>query len=248
MHSTTRFAMKSKSALAVCWPHRNACCRRHGTNGCSRARVPHRRLIRKDDRILCGLFSCRPRNAHPERCGYSAPETAERREIRMARAVRRCLPSSSAEPPEESDPDSGPCRPLGFKCCHGRPDSTQPQARFPSWSRLNEKGSAKIRLRFDDRSRSSGHPWVLDTRMAKKKGPGRPEPEVLQKDMSELSPSWTAWPMPSPALRALALHSASQGINVSKCDAPEPDAQHAFGGQTDPANALSADRIVAKGD
>ena len=63
-------------------------------------------------------------------------------------------------------------------------------------------------------------PWVLDTRMAKKKGPGRPEPEVLQKDISESSPSWTAWPMPSPALRALTLHCASQGINVSKCDVP----------------------------
>ena len=62
--------------------------------------------------------------------------------------------------------------------------------------------------------------WVLDTRMAKKKGPGGPGPEVLQKDMSESSPSWTVWPMPSPALRALALHSVSQGINVSKCDVP----------------------------
>jgi hypothetical protein len=42
----------------------------------------------------------------------------------------------------------------------------------------------------------------------------------FQKDISESSPSWTAWPMPSPALRALALHCASQGINVSKCDVP----------------------------
>jgi len=58
--------------------------------------------------------------------------------------------------------------------------------------------------------------WVLDTRTAKKKGPGGPGPEVLQKDMSESSPSWTVWPMPSPALRALALHSLSQGINVLK--------------------------------
>jgi len=41
-----------------------------------------------------------------------------------------------------------------------------------------------------------------------------------QKDISESSPSWTAWPMPSPALRALTLHCASQGINVSKCDVP----------------------------
>jgi hypothetical protein len=74
--------------------------------------------------------------------------------------------------------------------------------------------------------------------MAKKKGPGRPEPEVLQKDISESSSSWTAWPMPSPALRALALHSAGQGINASKRDVPQQDARYALGGEADSADAL----------
>jgi hypothetical protein len=46
--------------------------------------------------------------------------------------------------------------------------------------------------------------------------------------------------MPSPALRDLALHSASQGINVSKCDVPQPDARQVLLGEADATDALPA--------
>ena len=46
--------------------------------------------------------------------------------------------------------------------------------------------------------------------------------------------------MPSPALRDLALHSVSQGINVSKCDVPPPNAGYALVGAADSADALPA--------
>jgi hypothetical protein len=52
--------------------------------------------------------------------------------------------------------------------------------------------------------------------------------------------------MPSRALRDLALHSASQGINVSKCDIPHSDARQALLGEADAA--AFKHRLVAKAD
>ena len=74
------------------------------------------------------------------------------------------------------------------------------------------QGGNAIICKITHRALTPGPQKVLDMRMAKDRS------LKSCKDISESSPLWTAWPMLSRALRDLALHSASQGINVSKCD------------------------------